>query len=496
MSALLASINTIEELIEKIPDTETRLKGIFNYLQASERMLINWIEEARSGIQASPADAEWDLEYGLHLYWLHHLNEEQMKSITGDSQAYATVLTALRRFAPDSSLTPEDYKYLYEYFDKALKEYIESEKEHQDGGMWTEDKYARLDYMWLTGALNCVVNLLDPSSVYQPYPNFDQAYYAEIAAEKESVSIAIIGDWGCGAYGDKFGGSGPAVAVMKAVKTRKPDYVAHLGDVYYCGTADDRYPPNEEQEYLIDPWDTGLNEAGTNFTLNSNHEMYGGANGLIKVALNETPLAHQKKSPFVHQNKTPYFALKYNNWALIGLDSAYFDDPAHFYMKGALGDKNNTQQKKFVENLGDLSGKKVMVMTHHNPMSIDGKSIMENEATGKKLWDEMEQLLGRKPDIWYWGHKHLGVAYSENSILGKEGTACRCVGHSAIPFVKAGRMDTDKVDYYAHTPISGNSKQVQNGFAILTLKKDGSFSETFYEVTNEGGLEVGWTTKP
>ena len=473
MSKLLASFRSIEELLDHIPDTEARLKDLYRYLQASEQMVLTLIADVRDGILPRPVspDAEGDLEFGLHLYWLGQPYEE-LEAIAGGNPAHVMSLNALRQFAPASQLSLRHLNFLSGYSFGIVA---------ADGTLWTFGKYAQLDLGWLTALLNYAINLLDPGSIYQPYPDSAQAYRAGIGAEKDSVSIAIVGDWGCGAYGNEFGGSGPAIAVMKAVKALQPDYVVHLGDVYYCGT-DDRIPLHEEQDNLLSHWDTGLTEAGTNFTLNSNHEMYGAAKGLIDVAL-------IKGTPFAHQNKTPYFALGYNDWVLIGLDSAYFD-PSNLYMDGALG--SDTPQQEFVKNLGDLSGKKILVMTHHNPMSYDGDTIVQNQKAGISLWDGMQQLLGRRPDIWYWGHLHLGVSYNENSVLGKTGTVCRCVGHSAVPFGNAHGINKSNVNYYAHNPITNKSKQVQNGFAIITLKNDGSFSEIFYEVTNTGCCVVGW----
>lgn len=482
MSKLLASIHTIEELLEKIPDAAERLEGFLRYLQASEALVRALFAEVRAGKTPSvPApDAEGELEFGLFLYWLR-LADDELEKVIPLGHELAIGLTALRHFAPASGMTDDELKLI-----QPGGEAYEIGIVAADGTLWTFGKFAQLDVGWLTAGINYVINLLDPASIHHPYPEPDRAYRGPLGGEKESIDIAIIGDWGCGPYGEEFGGHGPAVAVMKGVKGLKPDCVIHLGDVYYCGT-DERLPPREEQQRLLDPWDSGATAPGTNFTINSNHEMYGAAGGLIDVALAEG-------TPFAAQNGTPYFALEYGQWLLIGLDSAYFD-PSHLYMKGALGDDKNTQQKRFVQSLGDLSGRKVMVMTHHNPMSFDGDSIVQNKQAGIALWDAMKALLGRAPDVWYWGHLHLGNVYNANSVLGKSGTLCRCVGHSAIPFGNAHGMNTANVDYYAHTPLAGKSKQVQNGFAMVTLGRDGRvIRERFYEVNGEGACMEAWSS--
>jgi len=478
MSELLADIRSIGELRERIPEVEARLKVFIDYLISSEQMFLNVLADAQAGVAPRPpaSDIEGDLEFGLYLYWLSH-PVDYFEADLSQSPAHVTATMALRHFTPTSLVGTNDFEWFQQ---SAYDDGIVA----ADGTLWTLGKYAQLDMYWLTAGINYAINLLDPDSIAHPYPGPNQAYNSTIGDGQEHLSIAIIGDWGTGPYGQEFGGQGPAVAVMNAVRNLSPDCTVHLGDVYYCGTNADRHPINEEQDNLLAPWNSGLTAPGRNFTINSNHEMYGAAKGLIDVALSST-------TPFAHQNKTPYFALHFGAWVVIGLDSAYFD-PSSLYMKGALGNADNTQQKQFVQSLGDLTDKKVLVMTHHNPMSYDGKTITPNKAAGARLWDAMIDLLGKQPDVWYWGHLHLGVAYNADSVLGAKGTMCRCVGHSAIPFGNAHGMDTQNVDYYAHTELSQGSKQVQNGFVMLRLDVNGSFSEIFYEVTSNGDCVEGW----
>ena len=54
-------------------------------------------------------------------------------------------------------------------------------------------------------------------------------------------------------------------------------------------------------------------------------------------------------------------------------------------------------------------------------------------------------------------------------------------------------MNTQNVDYYAHTPLNIGTKQVQNGFAVVTLGKDGSLAEAFYEIDATGKCSKAWT---
>ena len=474
MSALMATFSSLEDLLAKIPDVEQRLAPLVEHLKASELQLRQLIDDALAGRQhvAPPFDAAGDLEFGLMLYWLQHPNPEQHRALLSDP-VLSLVMQALQRFAPPSSIT-----------DPTLASFIELAYNigfvAADGTLYTLGKYAQLDPLWLAAVINYAINLIDPDSIYHPFPT--SPCRTQIGGDKHSLNIAIVGDWGTGAYDSAYAGRGPAVAVMNAVRELKPDYVIHLGDVYYSGT-DRRIPQQEEKHNLLDYWNTGTG-ANTSFAINSNHEMYGAAQGLIGVAM-------AYGTPFAHQNRTTYFGLEFGDWLLLGLDSAYFD-PSTLYMKGALGNAQNTQQQDFVKSYGNLKDRKVFVMTHHNPMSYDGSQIVQNDSAGTSLWDGMNTALGKNPDVWYWGHLHLGVAYNEKSAVGQQGTRGRCVGHSAIPFGDAHGMNTANVDYYAHTNLGIGTKQVRNGFAMVTLGKDGTMTETFYEVDARGKCSDEW----
>ena len=460
-------MESFEQLLLTIPDTRERLSSLFRYLLASEAQLMRQINAVNSGAQlpAPSAEEEGDLEFGLILYWLRHPDEQHVDAVLANP-AFSFATQALVNFAPQSSITEDMLSFLsgIDYNTGFVA---------ADGTLYTPGKYAQLDLRWFFAAVNYVINLLDPDSIYQPFPM--APYHTTIPTEKKSITIAILGDWGTGPYDDEYAGQGPAVAVMNAIRNLKPDYVVHLGDVYYCGT-DARHPVHEELDNFLTQWNTGT-DAKTCFTLNSNHEMYGAAQGLIGIALNHG-------TPFEHQNRTTYFGLEFGAWVILGLDSAYFD-PSILYMKGALGDAGNTQQRDFIsKTFGNLKDKKVFLMTHHNAIKYDGSATTP-------MWDSMLTTLGgNQPYAWYWGHLHLGAAY--NAIPGST-TLGRCVGHSAIPFGNPSGLNSTIAGYYAHTPLNIGTRQMQNGFATVTLGADGSYSEAFYEVDAQGRYSKPWS---
>jgi len=122
---------------------------------------------------------------------------------------------------------------------------------------------------------------------------------------------------------------------------------------------------------------------------NSNHEMYDGAQGYFKVALD---------SDLFRQQNTSYFSVSFKDWLLVGPDSAYYDTSSLF-MEGCITD---SKQIKFLNQAGK-SQQKIIILMHHCPLNMDGSQT-------KGLWNDVVSALGREPDYWYFGHMHNGVA--------------------------------------------------------------------------------------
>jgi len=267
---------------------------------------------------------------------------------------------------------------------------------------------------------------------------------------------------------------------MAQVKELAPDFTIHLGDVYYAGTSG--FGSDEELSNFVNFWVTGSQGS---LMLNSNHEMYSGAQGYFSKGLTA--------SPFATQTGTSYFAIQNDNWVIIGLDTAYYD-PSPLFMLGALVD---AAQINFIRSL-NTTNKKVVLLTHHNPTNIEGTGPLG-------LWQQVVDALGRSPDYWYWGHIHNAVVYSDQSFPGQNGVKARCAGHGAIPFgvgyglTDANGVNKPSVEYFAHELLSSaypntdaqQSNRVLNGFAVITLSGD-SILEEFVDQT--GG--VNWSNRP
>lgn len=359
-----------------------------------------------------------------------------------------------------------------------------------DGSLVQHSKYAVVDYSWLIAFLEYIF-LKHSFLIFKvvPYPFQTSPSVVPINSSDE-LTIALTGDWGSGHWQDGAFTS-PSQQVMEQIELLKPNLTIHLGDVYYAGTetsADGGIMfPGEEVNNFTSLWKQGT--LGKSFTLNSNHEMYSGANGYFKDALNADHKSGHSDL-FEAQTCTSYFAITFKDWIIFGLDSAYYDQST-LIMHGAISDAKHTQQAKFIHDTlqNNPQCTSVMILTHHTALKTDGSKVND------PLWTQVTQAVscvtGKNPDVWYFGHVHNGIVYSPSSA--GTSTKCRCVGHGALPFGSAYGLDNNtNVTYYANTPLPNGDEQqknrVLNGFAFLTLGK-GTIQETFYD--QEGN--VAWS---
>jgi hypothetical protein len=468
-------LKDIDELIAFLVESEAQTLALIAYLKHRQRPPV-----------APPGG---DIEFGFVLYWIHHLPREIRLYLDLHPLLRVAYELLLSR-VPATKITRQEYESL----ERAFKDYGEP---GPDGTLYGYKKYEQLDHGWMLAALNYALNVADPNAIHHPLPDKRLAPIALCRKDGDPTKdpvLGIVGDWGTGYYADEAAPLPcPAERVIEQITdpSRSPpiDYLIHLGDVYYAGT-DWRPLPGEEQDNFYRHWpDQG---PARNFTLNSNHEMYGAASGYFLVAL-------QERGKFAAQQGMSYFALSYGPWLVLCLDSAYYSDAYNgraFYMDGAIGTDALDQQIDWVARFSDWPGP-VMVMTHHT-----GCDTLTGAVT--PLYKQVQAALGRQPTLWYWGHVHNGIVYdklndsSPSPVIAATAitTKGRCCGHGAIPFGNAwGLEDGDgntkaNILYYAHTPdpelphTSGKdpcNPRVRNGYALVTLHRDGGFTEAFYE---------------
>lgn len=458
---------------------QVELTGIGGFLVESEEQLI-------ALMNGSEPPEKGELEFGMVLYWIHN-------DLPDD--AFFRWIAGL---FPPSKITKAQL--------------AQWEKTWQgpgvvgpDGTIFGYGQFEQLDKGWLFSTLLYLLTILTSEL---PPASFGTTPLETSVGSGSQLTIAIIGDWGSGTWNDG-GTQGPATEIMQQIEqlSPQPDLLIHVGDVYYSGTGDlptvvwiamglvgaeigVTFNSQEELDHLVNAWWKG-GEPGNSFTLNSNHEMYSNARGYFHDAI--------ANSPFSAQQHTSYFKLDFQDWVILGLDSAFYSR-TFAVMEGRLQDEEHSEQVEWIQGL-DLDGKKVIVLTHHTGLTYDGQAVVTKDAfTGEKLpslVDDVREGLGRDPDYWYWGHIHNGIVYAGNPTL--PDTKSRCLGHGALPYgnayvwkngVKEDLDTSPYVEWYTNTPKPNPhhnprwDNRVLNGFAVITLGADGSISEAYYEQGN------------
>jgi len=321
-------------------------------------------------------------------------------------------------------------------------------------------KYQTLDPGWVTAA-----------TTWMQYFH-DKVSWPTTAVPRITIPnntrIAVVGDWGTGFWRDASNPA-PAERVAQAMKMANPDYSIHLGDVYYSGLPQDNlthFAPSEGPNF-ISVWPPA--RLG-NFALNSNHDMYPGGVGYFDEALTDELFALQKGSSC--------FWLENDHWIILGLDSAFFSSALALYGDGSL---DTSAQLPMLEEAA-RSGKRVMLLSHHNGLSEDG--------TGKlSMWFQVQTAVAGAQTWWYWGHVHAGAVYQT-----QQGIRPRCSGHGGIPWGEASALAASDQVLWFETENAQDpdiSVRVMAGYTMLTLN-GAAITEEF--VDENGAVKWALTT--
>lgn len=468
--------------------------AILNYLPNSEYQLIQFMSTPPNDVWQGPVPPQpsyvtigaGSIELGLFLYWIKNPNLVSLSQFSiKDQLIILGIILGLQELLPASLMTADNYKYLQD-----------NELIYNDGSVLSTEQYATFDQNWFIAFLNLAQTASNnawynggifPTTPAPPVINLQ-------GSQPDTVSIAVIGDWGSG--------STAAQQLMKQVTGLNPDYILHVGDVYYAGTplATDPnggiyFSPGEEMANLYNLWPAAY--AGKSFTLNSNHEMYSGANGFFTDALGVTNSTPKGSGLFSAQGGSTCFLLQFGGWSLLGLDSAFMSSLTSAFMTGSIGGVYGTQGQwiQGLVNNNTITPDTTIVFSHHNGFADDTTSA-------SPLWGEIRGSLGADPYAWYWGHVHNGIVYNSPinipSVPGQQGittnTWARCLGHAALPYGLSSNLSGKPgIAWNANTPQPAPSKQLYNGFAVLTLSTaSGSMviTENFYDL---GGPNPTWT---
>ena len=448
---------------------DPQLAGMFGFintfLEASEYEVIEMMVHSnvwiKPPIPQNPGGTG-AVEFGLLDYWINNPGNNKYL-LWLKNKFWPKVIGKL----PVSQINPANYQALMNAVAPGKQGLVAG-----DGTWFSQSKFGGVDSGWSEAVVDYILTY--SLGFFAPFAQ-TPATVTLTGANPNQVTIALVADWGTGNYS-----GGPAGSIINAIAGLKPDYIIHLGDVYYAGS------PSEEQNNLLGLWPPAY--AGRSFTLNSNHEMYNGALGYYS-ALNSTPKI------FSLQKGTSYFALQYGNpqqtggpWTVIGLDSGYWSS-SPMVMNGSIQGTSGsgaTAQPQFLQGLvkSGLSPQNAIVLTHHNPIDTYGGTLV-TDPLGNNLWAQVtgSNALKGTPRAWYWGHVHNGIVYPNPTATGNN-IYGRCLGHGALPFGNAWKLaetPPNQVTAYANIARPSPSYLMMNGFVLLTITQSGLVTETFYQ---------------
>lgn len=466
-------ITEIKELLKTNGGLGSDIGNLLSYLPYCEYELIIYMVQKKvwKGSIPKPPDGfktgSGSIELGLFLYWFKNPSEIDFSNFSWTEELLIlAIIAGLDYMLADSKID----KVNYEFFKKG------SELIYEDGSILGTEKYATYDQGWFIAFINLVETTIRELWYNKgKFPTTPPQHIKLTGKKNNSVSIAILGDWGAG--------NPASQEVMARLVALKPDYIVHVGDVYYSGTPKNGkhyFSLGEEYKNLIDLWPKSY--VGKSFTLNSNHEMYSGANGLFIDALKGLG------TPFTAQKGASCFALNFLDYTILGLDTAYMGKVKDAFMIGSIG-KPDDFQPKWINSM-KLNPNKTIVFSHHNGFSDDCSSV-------SPLWAEIRTVLGGDPFAWYWGHIHNGIVYDmpmqisdkTNGNNFRTKTYARCLGHAALPYGDAVSLNGKPIVWRAENKRTDKPKELYNGFAMLTLSSNGtrvnSVLEEFYDVSSK-----------
>ena len=206
--------------------------------------------------------------------------------------------------------------------------------------------------------------------------------------------------------------------------------------------------------------------------------MYAGGEGYFNVTL--------KQSAFARRQKASYFCVSTPGWQIIGLDSAY-EASDFLFQKGRLSDGQLSWLSAQLAE-GARRGQRSIVLTHHNPIDIDG-------GTDKGLLDQMLRAANPHPfEFWYFAHEHVAARYGPYGPAGRQFLG-RCVGHGGVPYAPEEKLAAGKgirVEW-TETELAGDPEELRrakNGFVHLVLDSNTKkLTETFIDEFGKRKIE-------
>ena len=281
----------------------------------------------------------------------------------------------------------------------------------------------------------------------------------------ESGRIVIFSDWATGTES--------AIAAVKAIAKFKPDYLIHLGDVYYSGRR------VEQQKRLVQPLNAYLPVQTKVFLLFGNHDYYSGTEGIdysLKV---------------FGQNAT-YFSLYNSSLQIEGFDTGFNDSNCLKTLMPAtyctyIVDEELTWHKNRI-SVSKQQQRNTILLSHHQIISpwsaigsLDGKSSPINHVFFDQVADFVSDSV-----LWFYGHEHAFAMlepYTYNDVVIERP---RLIGNGSC------QARTNMVSYY-ETSTAGNFEVSPKVVPSPQLKD--VFPSSFDNLLNNSFAVLDYTSK-
>lgn len=272
-------------------------------------------------------------------------------------------------------------------------------------------------------------------NIYRPSKNIYNSYFQEHRDPscyqiKDETSIVFLSNWA--------NNSISSIEVLRAIKKLKPDYLIHIGNVYYSGTV------HEHLDNLITP----LNSLGCRkFILPGVHSYYSGTLG-VDYALRS-----------IGQN-APYFSLYNKHLQIEGLDTSYHNSKFKVFYHDS--DPSITSWHNHRVKIAKVNGRRIFFVSYHSPVSIkkpldeiDGDRVCVN----KKL---IGQFKGTIDDLdgWFFSQERSFDLMEPYVVDDHVIVRPRLIGNSSAVYLSEDLTgypgDFDLIDDRHPIPISMN----------------------------------------
>jgi hypothetical protein len=279
-------------------------------------------------------------------------------------------------------------------------------------------RYGPTDVEWVTDVAAAMLERLARGNhPFNPVPAVHEI--------SDDARIVVVGDWGSGVARARKVAGVMGEEVAEGLSQGRDVHVIHLGDVYYSGLE------SEVKRHVLAEgmWPVSFAQARagvTSWSLNGNHDMYGGGWGYFQTLLADERFAGQRSGD---GKPTSFFRLSSPSWDFVGLDTSWDPDLLAMGMAGVLEDP----QASFVQEVAGEGDRNLVLLSHHQLLSV-----YDPGDIGPTLSTKLAPVL-RSGGVtaWLWGHEHRCMGFQA-----AEGVCFpRCVGHGGVPVLMEHRRD-------------------------------------------------------